>query len=168
MRGYCISSLLLLDPCFTRFSNPFPLRGLPLSRFSRRRRKDYLTACTSWLHTTRVSLGFLTPSHCEDFPYLASLAGAEKITLFYTSRKVVYFCSSARGELSPMATEGWEKIQRRKMLHTTRVTHDFTTPSHCVDFPYLASLAGAEKVTLFYATRKVVYFCSSARWDCCE
>lgn len=63
----------------------------------------------------RVSHGFLTPSHCVDFPYLVSLAGAEKITLRHAPRGVVVtFCSSVCrrhiGELSPMVTEGLKII----------------------------------------------------------
>ena len=29
-----------------------------------------------------------------------------------------------------------------------KIFHTILTPSHCVDFPYLVSLAGAEKITL--------------------
>ena len=64
---YCISSRPLLDPCFTRFSNPFPLCPF-VYRPSCSRSAEPMQAqlCTRLIATV---------------PYHVSLAGAEKISL---------------------------------------------------------------------------------------
>ncbi len=115
------------------YNNPPPLAMRRAVAGGKRRRRLPRTAPSLSLRLVRgysfsCPQGALRPDfqsifiyyHCLNFfqplrldshlPYILPQQNTEEdmVTFFYTACNVLYFCSSARGELSPLATEGWE------------------------------------------------------------